>query len=157
MSETSRVEGTGRLRGNLEVHPAFGHLEEQIEWYSRHKARNRNLYHSLKALQILAAALVPVLTNANGLASSAALIGGLGVFIVVAEGIQQLGRFHENWIRYALAAEALKREKRLYLSVASVYSAVETRDTLLAERLEEVISSEASQWANTVRKSPPEE
>lgn len=157
MSETSRVGETGGLAENLRVHPAFGHLDEEIDWYSRHRARNRILYHFLKALQILAAALVPVLTSSIGISGSAALIAGLGVFIVVAEGIQQLGRFHENWIRFSLAAEALKRERRLYLSHAGVYSAVETRDTLLAERLEDVLSSETNQWANTVSKRRPEE
>jgi hypothetical protein len=117
----------------------------EIHWYSSRKARNRNLYHGIKALQVLAAALVPVLTNLLD-ERTAWMISALAVFVVVAEGLQQLGRFQQNWVRYSLAGEALKREYRLYESRAGDYSDIRNPYKLLAERLEQVLQADASSW-----------
>jgi hypothetical protein len=132
--------------------PALAEVDKEIDWYMSHKVRNRKLYHSLKALQIIAAALVPVLTSTQG--EWQPLIAGLGVFIVAAEGIQQLGHFHQNWVRFALAGEALKRERRLYIARAGDYDTDDTADKpakLLAERLEDIVSREATDWVADVK------
>jgi hypothetical protein len=74
---------------------------------------------------------------------------------VAAEGIQQLGRYHDNWLRFAQAGEALKREKYLYLVGAGDYANSDDPDRLLAERIEETISRETGSWAATELKGAP--
>jgi Protein of unknown function (DUF4231) len=47
--------------------------------------------------------------------------GGLAAVIVVLEGVQHLYQFQEQWITYRSTAEALTRERYLYLARASPY------------------------------------
>jgi hypothetical protein len=74
---------------------------------------------------------------------------GLGVFIVVAEGLQQLYRFQSNWIAYRSTSEALKHEKLLYLAKAGIYAIANDAHALLAERIESLVSQEHAKWAST--------
>ena len=63
--------------------------------------------------------------------------------------------FHENWISYRSTCEQLKHEKYLCLAEAGPYRD-EDRDRLLAERVEEQISREHTQWTAGRRKSAKE-
>src|SRR5262245_32548333 len=54
---------------------------------------------------------------------------------------------HSNWITYRSTAEALKREKHLFLATAGPYGA-ENPHSLLAERVESLVSQEHAKWAS---------
>lgn len=69
------------------------HLQDQIEWYDRKSGSNQNAFKYLKSCTISAAVIIPVLTKTEGMSSAAA---GLGVFIVILEGLQQLNQYHSN-------------------------------------------------------------
>ena len=76
-----------------------------------------------------------------------ALISGvLGTTIAVLEGVQQIGKYQQNWIIYRTTAEALKREKYLFLSGAGPYASANNPKTLLAERVEATLLREHLQW-----------
>jgi hypothetical protein len=135
-----------RGRGNPTT---MSRLKEQLDWYEKNKNHSRNVYHVLKALQIVAAAMIPVLTSTQVTDSVNWIVGALGAFVVATEGIQQLGRYHDNWLRFAQAEEALKRENHLYLVGAGEYVNSENPDRLLAERLEDTISHETGAWATS--------
>jgi hypothetical protein len=96
------------------------HLQDQIEWYDRKSGSNQKAFKYLKICTISAAALIPVLAKVTAMSSYTA---GLGVFIVVLEGLQQLNQYHSNWISYRSTCEALKHEKFLYLGKAGIYAA----------------------------------
>jgi hypothetical protein len=74
-------------------------LDQRIEWYDRHAAYNQWAYKMLKLIVIVAAALIPFLSGTEGF-KPPWLVGGLGVVIAVAEGIQQLNQHHTNWTNY---------------------------------------------------------
>lgn len=120
------------------------HLQDQIEWYDRKSGHNQTLFKWLKILTILAAALVPVLAKVYALVTA-----GLGVFIVVLEGLQQMNQYHSNWISYRSTCEALKHEKFLYLAKAGPYASANDAHALLADRIESLISQEHAKWAST--------
>lgn len=128
-------------------------LNHQIHWYERQKNWDRNAYHLLKLLQIIAAAAVPVLTSTNLAANLSWVVGALGAFVVATEGIQQLGRYHEGWLRCAQTEEALKRERYLYGARAGDYANVDEPERLLAERIEDLISRETGTWATSELKT----
>src|SRR6266404_3727578 len=86
------------------------HLQDQIEWYDKKSGQNQRAFKYLKICTMVAAALVPVLaiiTNIRGMSLATA---GLGVFIVITEGLQQLYQCHSNGISYRSTCEALKHE-----------------------------------------------
>jgi hypothetical protein len=122
------------------------HLQDQIDWYDRKSGSNQKAFKYLKICTILAAALIPLLAKINSMSSVTA---GLGVLIVVLEGLQQLNQYHSNWIAYRSTCEALKHEKFLYLGKAAMYAAANDPHALLAERIESLVSQEHAKWASS--------
>jgi Protein of unknown function (DUF4231) len=129
--------------------PIFGRLEEEIQWYSRKSARCQRLYKWLKFVEIVAAAAIPLLA---GFDTRVEVLAVLGALIVVLEGLQHVNQYQSNWITYRSTAEALKHEKFLYLAGAGPYE-VEHPHSLLAERIESLISQEHAKWISE-RKEP---
>jgi hypothetical protein len=122
------------------------HLQDQIEWYDRKSGGNQKAFKFLKICTISAAALIPLFAKINGMSWVTA---GLGILIVILEGLQQLYQYHSNWISYRSTCEALKHEKFLYLGKAGMYAAANDPHALLAERIESLVSQEHAKWAST--------
>ncbi len=123
-------------------------LQDQLSWYSAKSTQNKNWFRRLKMLTIVSAALIPVLVTSHvpyGTEVSAAL----GVLIAVMEGLQQLNQYHGNWISYRATAEALKHEQFLYLAKAGPYIAADHPQSMLAERIESLITQEEGKWVST--------
>ena len=118
-------------------------VDRQIHWYERHATTARIWYCGIKVAQIVLAATVPV---AAGLDLPKLITGSLGGLIVVLEGIQQLYRFHDNWVRYRWTTAAMEREKALWTARAGDYADADRPDALLALRIEDLSSREATQW-----------
>jgi hypothetical protein len=121
------------------------HLQDQIEWYDRNSGNSQRAFKFLKFCTISAAAVIPVLAKIDG---TSAIIAGLGVLIVILEGLQQLNQYQSNWIAYRSTCEALKHEKFLYLGKAGVYAAANDAHALLAERIESLVSQENAKWTS---------
>ena len=127
-----------------EADPTLQRLEDQINWYDGKSNHSQHVYKWLKIIEIVAAALVPL---SAGLHMPAGVTGSLGVLIAVLEGLLQLNQYHHNWITYRSTCETLKHEKYLYLANAGPYAAATAAHTLLAERIESLVSQEHAKWA----------
>jgi uncharacterized protein DUF4231 len=127
-------------------------LEDQIGWYSSRSKRCQRFYKSLKTIEILAAAAIPVITALGASTWIAAALGGL---IVALEGVLQLNQYQSLWINYRATAEALKHEKYLFAGEAGPYTRAGERHRLLAERIESLISQEDQTWLHTQRDIVP--
>ena len=125
--------------------PAWARLQQQIAWYDGQSMRAMAYYKTIKVLQLVAAATVPVVA---GFGASGWVTGSLGSSIVVMEGVQQLFRYHEYWLSYRSACEALRREMWLFEARAGLYRSAEDPDALLAERLHGIASEESARWAS---------
>jgi Protein of unknown function (DUF4231) len=112
--------------------PTWERLEDQLGWYDRKSRDNQRRYQWLKLLELAVAAGLPVVA---GVGSPVWVTGGLAAVIVVLEGVQHLYQFQEQWITYRSTAEALTRERYLYLARAGPYVG-EDRQRQLAERTE---------------------
>jgi hypothetical protein len=130
--------------------PAWERLESQIRWYSQGARRNKRWYMRIKVVQILSAALIPVLAGAD---LPTWVAGGLGALIVVLESVQQLFQFHSNWTHYRSTSEALKHEKYLYTAMAGPYASAQRQQALLAERVEGLVSQEHAAWTSSQNES----
>ncbi len=128
------------------MHPTLERLEDQINWYDKKSRRNQRFYKWLKAVTVIAAAMVPAVSVGVGGRPYAA---ALGVIIVVAEGLQQMNQYQANWISYRSTCEALKHDKYLFLAKAGPYASASDPIVLLAERIEGLVSQEHAKWAST--------
>ena len=120
-------------------------LENQMEWYDRHSRHNRAIYKWLKTMTIASASTIPVLTTSR-IPFGAEVAAFLGVTITIIEGFQQFNQFQANWIGYRSTAECLRHEKYLYQARGGAYLHAENPATLLAERVEAIISQENAKW-----------
>jgi uncharacterized protein DUF4231 len=130
--------------------PTLERLENQIGWYNDRSNFSQRIYKTLKFGTLCAAAFIPF---SAGLQLRAGITGGLGVLVVVLEGLQQLGQYDHNWISYRSTCEALKHEKFLYLAKAGPYATAEDAHTLLAERIESLVSQEHAKWVSSAEET----
>ena len=100
--------------------PTLDRLEDQINWYDRCSMNDQQYFKWMKAIVILAAALIPFLSG-NPFPYSQWVVGGLGVLIVVIEGLQQLYQFQANWLNYRSTCEALKHKKFCFSPGGALY------------------------------------
>lgn len=131
-----------------EGHPTLQRLEDQIAWYDRKSSQGQQRFKWLKALEMAAAASIPVVA-AFGVPVYVA--GILGAVVVLTEGLLHVNQYHQNWITYRSTAEALKHEKYLFLARADVYGGSSRPLRLLAERIEGLISQEHARWISSRR------
>ena len=124
---------------------AWERLETQIKWYGSHARSNKRWYMRIKLVQIVSAAVIPVIAAAD---LAVWIAGALGALVVVLESVQQLFQFHSNWTSYRSTAESLKHEKFLYVAGAGAYATAKDPAALLAERVEGRVSQEHAAWAS---------
>ncbi len=127
--------------------PTITRLEDQINWYDQKSLFNKSRYKIFKVTEIIVAAFIPF---AAGVWAQFSLIpyiiGGLGVIIILLEGLQSLNQYQANYTNYRSICEGLKHEKYLWLAKAGSYSSSSEPDKLLAERVESLISQEHAKW-----------
>jgi Protein of unknown function (DUF4231) len=122
---------------------AVDYVNDFVKWYNSHSQTNRWAYLTMKAVQIVLAAAIPILTPLEISRQAIAVMGGT---IGILEGIIQLGQFHQSWIRYRSTCEALRSELFLYRTRAGPYSQASDPHALLAERSNSLVSAENSRW-----------
>jgi len=130
-------------------------LEDQINWYDKKSINNQGWHLRLKLATFTSAAIIPFLAAVG---APAVVGGGLGVLVVIFEGLQQMFQFQQNWITYRATCEQLKHEKFLFLAVAGAYADAPYPQRMLAERVENLVSTETAKWvANATRSDVKDE
>ena len=126
-------------------------LDDQIDWYERKGRRNRLWFLALRALEIILAAGIPLLTSVvRDKPEVGVLLGSMSVAIAVIAGVLALFRFQELWIEYRGTAESLKREKFMFLTQSGPYGSPGAFAALV-ERVETLLAAESTKWAGYVR------
>jgi hypothetical protein len=133
-------------------HPAWLRLNDQLDWYDKKSGDNQRRYKQIKVAQLVLAGAIPVF----------ALVGEvwgrwvtaiLGASVAILEGLQQLGQYNNLWTGYRATAEQLKHERFLYLAQSGPYRKLGQEDALrlLAERVEEQVTTEHAKWVSERR------
>lgn len=142
----------------IKSHPAWLRLEDQLNWYGDKSAWNQKWYKRLRITQVVLATAIPFVSIANvaWIKWVTAVFGGL---IAILEAIQHLNQLGTLWVQYRSTAEHLKHEKFLFLSESGPYRDLQTEETLrlLAERVEEHVSTEHARWIRSSEKAIKEE
>lgn len=121
-------------------------LDDQISWYDNRSIDAQKKFKRCQAVEIIAAALIPLL---SGYVTSCkwipVIISLLGTLIVVLASISRLGKYHENWLQYRETCELLRHEKYLFITGTKPYE--DQNFQLLVERVESIISAENINWS----------
>src|SRR5215210_8312296 len=136
----------------VEKHPAWFRLNDQLDWYDRKSSSNQKRYMRIKAVQLVMAGSIPVFSLV-GAYWTMWMTAILGASVALLEGLQQIGKYDQLWIDYRSTAAQLKHEKYLFLAGSGPYRDLETNEALrlLAERVEERVSTEHAKWVSDVR------
>jgi len=100
--------------------------------------------------EVIAAALVPFFA---GWGMYPAVTGLLGVIVVILESLQSIYQFQSHWISYRSTAEALKHEKYRWYAGSGPYLNAKNPEALLAERIEELVSTEHAKWTSEMEQA----
>jgi hypothetical protein len=133
----------------VEKHPAWLRLNDQLDWYDRKSGENQKRYKQIKVAQLILAGSIPVFALVDGLWGRW-VTAILGASVVILEGLQQLGQYNNLWTNYRATAEQLKHEKYLFLARSGPYQGLGDEEALrlLAERVEERVSTEHAKWVS---------
>ena len=133
-------------------HTAWLRLNDQLDWYDRKSGDNQKRYKQIKVAQLILAGSIPVfaLVGATWGRWATAI---LGASVAILEGLQQLGQYNNLWVSYRATAELLKHERYLFLAHSGPYRGLKEEDalSLLAERVEEQVSTEHAKWVSERR------
>lgn len=151
----SRLQNTKEevsIPEEVRKHPAWARLEDQLGWYDKKSDDNQKRYKQIKVTQLVLAGAIPVFslvfqTWGNFVTAI------LGASVVILEGLQQLGQYNNLWVSYRATAEQLKHERYLFLAHSGPYRGLKEEDalSLLAERVEEQVSTEHAKWVSERR------
>ena len=112
-------------------------LDDQLRWYENRARRNQRNYRVASVLEVALAATITLVAAIPDLPWRPPLASILAVILTVIKGIETTCQWQANWTHYRSTAEALTREKYLYLARAGPYADAPSPDRLLAERIED--------------------
>ena len=127
-------------------------LDPSITWYDRRAGVSRRWFYLMQAIQLVASTLVTALAAWSAEAVPRPLLAAVSAVAALAAGCVGLFGWQQHWLRYRAAAESLKREKYLHRSQAGPYANAPGM-ALLAERCENVVSSENATWSTTMERA----
>jgi hypothetical protein len=128
-------------------------LQDQIDWYEAKSRLCQKRFKTIRSLEIVTAAAIPFLSGYSGqIPHMELIVGMLGLLIAISAGLLGLHQYQERWAEYRSAAEALKREKFLFLAGAEPYDG-EHGFAMLVQRVEARLADEHNSWAQSAQSS----
>jgi hypothetical protein len=93
---------------------------------------------------IVVSALVPL--SAVALPGNTLVPAALGSAVVMITGLRSVFHWHENYLRFSHAREAVEAERRRFRTGATPYDDHQTRETVLAEAITRIEQEEMGHW-----------
>ncbi len=114
------------------------------EWYGRAAIKSRKFYRATEVVQLVGSAAIPV--SAVMSPENVTIPAILGAVVVVITGLRAAFHWHEDYLRFSQAREAVEAERRLYRTGADPYADVDTRGQLLAKAITRIEQQEMGAW-----------
>jgi hypothetical protein len=127
-------------------------IAERSAWYGREARTNKRAYQLLKAIQLLCAAAIPIISLLSGSIAARIATAVLAAVIGLLEALSQLKDYQKNWLGFRAAREALKREDLLFSAKAGPNRKDDSPELLYVERCDSIISGESAKWIATQQK-----
>ena len=98
-------------------------FEPKHEFFEFQARRQRRYYLRIRTAEIIFAALIPlkVAFIPHETILFKILVGGFAVLVTILSGMLLLNRYQEKWITFRATADALQREKYLFLTRRGEY------------------------------------
>lgn len=155
------------LADNRNTKPNFrnfliNRLGDQIKWYDKKSGHFKRKWEGYRRTIIILSACIPFLVGlmdqaylpVNFNIGLKMLIGGSGVAIAVLEGLNALYKSQELYIAYRVTAERLRHEFSSFIGQVGEYaSGDDAAFSALVAKIEGILASENSQWADLARKT----
>lgn len=134
-------------------------LEDQIMWYSKKSQVNQYRYKAITAIQLVCSLMIPFFATIGDMNSiigdmyfssnlNNIVISFLGLTVALSTGMITLNKYQENWINYRTTAEALKKEKYMFMTESPPYQYTDNSFSVFVSRVESLISRENTEWNN---------
>ena len=114
------------------------------DWYNTYAVRSRRLYKASESAIIAISAAVPV--SAVVAPGNSIVPGVLGAVIVALSGLRGIFHWHDNYLRFSEAREAVEAQRRLYTTSAAPYEDLRTKDGLLVDAVTRIEQAEMRNW-----------
>ena len=101
-------------------------LDNQISWYGKKSAYNKFRFRICQLIVIVASAAIPIINlgiplsgmpNPNLAYQALGITAILGGIITIVTALSQMDTYFETWVLYRTTAEALKRERDIYILI----------------------------------------
>ena len=122
-------------------------IQTETAWYDRQATKHRIAHLAAQGSIMVLSAATPFLAMQE-LKWLTVAAGGL---IFALDGFSRLIPLEEHWLRYRSAAEALRRERRLFTSGKMQYRDVDDPENLFAEHVEAIIAGEHKEWVTSMK------
>ncbi|WP_396126840.1 DUF4231 domain-containing protein [Amycolatopsis sp. FBCC-B4732] len=124
---------------------------ESYEWYRNRAILTRRAYRLSEMMLLVISASIPVV--AVFFPHSSTISAVLGGVIVITSGSQSLFHWHENYLRFSQAREAVESERRLYNTWTAPYNLEESRSQVLVSAISRIEQQEMQRWITVVSRS----
>ena len=123
-------------------------VTNQIDWYDKKSVSCQNKYKLTQTIEIVLAALIPLLSAySKDCIFIAIIVGLLGSAIAIIESLTKLYKWHENWIEYRTTCELLRYQKHLFETKSAPYNTEpENIENIFVRNIENIISAENNKW-----------
>ncbi len=123
---------------------AMNIADESYTWYRTAAIRSRTGYRLSETSVLVLSAAIPA--TAAIVPHNAVIPAVLGAIVVVISGLRAIFHWHDNYLRFSAAREAVEAERRLYYTGANPYEDPETRDQVLAQSVSRIEQGEMGSW-----------
>lgn len=118
--------------------------DSSYEWYSRAAKKARRYHRLTEVLQLVGSAVIPV--SAVLLRENTAVPAVLGAVVVITTGLRSAFHWHDDYLRFSQAREAVEAERRLFRTGAAPYDDPARRNQVLAQTVTSIELKEMSSW-----------
>jgi hypothetical protein len=126
--------------------------DESYDRYTRHASQARHSYRLSEILFLVFSAGIPVAAVLwPDTAQIPALLGGA---LVLLTGLRNVYHWHDNYVRFSRAREAVNAERRFHAAGLAPYDDPATRDRELVAAVTRIEQEEMGQWVRVITQRP---
>jgi hypothetical protein len=126
-------------------------VDDQVDWYDKKSATNKNLHNRFQVSEIGFSLLIPLFAGFNTPESYYFnyIIALLGFLVAGIAGIMNHFKFKDKWTDYRTVAESIKQEKYLFITKTGKYNS-DISFEIFVENIENLISKENTNWVQHI-------
>ncbi|MEU7632013.1 DUF4231 domain-containing protein [Nocardia sp. NPDC049220] len=126
--------------------------DESYGWYFTAAKRARRRYRTSEVVQLLTSAAIPI--AALVIEGNTLVPACLGAIVVITTGLSSIFHWHDNYLRFSQAREAVEAQRRRYRTQAPPYENPRTRDQVLTDSITAIERREMGSWLEIAGNRP---